>query len=233
MNEVAPSEIRILPITGIPEVQEGDDLAQVIVDANSTHACENGDVLVVAQKVVSKAEARTVPAEDRRRFVEEESRRILRRAGDMIISETMHGFVCANAGVDASNVEPGTITLLPQDPDLSARRLRARIKHLAGIDVAVIVSDTFGRAWRLGQTNVAIGVAGMNPFSDYVGMTDGYGNELSATRICSADELAGAAELVMRKTTGVCAAVVRGAVVDWEAGSARAIARPPGEDLFR
>ncbi|HYN37599.1 MAG TPA: coenzyme F420-0:L-glutamate ligase [Actinomycetota bacterium] len=233
MNDAPPSEIKILPITGIPEVQEGDDLAQIIVDANPTHGFENNDVLVVAQKVVSKAEGRTVQAEDRRRFAEEESRRILRRAGDMIISETMHGFVCANAGVDASNVEPGTITLLPQDPDLSARRMRARIKHLTGIDVAVIVSDTFGRAWRLGQTNVAIGVAGMNPFSDYVGTTDGYGNELSATRICSADELAGAAELVMRKTTGVCAAVVRGAVVDREAGSARAIARPPGEDLFR
>ena len=232
MKENPPGEIRVLPILGMPEIQSGVDLGQVIAEANE-NGFETDDVLVVAQKAVSKAEGRIVDAADRRGAAEEESRRILRRAGDMIISETMHGFVCANAGVDASNVAAGTIALLPIDPDLSARRIRARIKHLTGADVSVIVSDTFGRAWRVGQTNVAIGVAGMDPFTDYRGATDAHGNELSATRICTADELAGAAELVMRKTTGVCATIVRGTPVKRDTGSARAIVRPPGEDLFR
>jgi coenzyme F420-0:L-glutamate ligase/coenzyme F420-1:gamma-L-glutamate ligase len=141
--------------------------------------------------------------------------------------------VCANAGVDASNVAEDGVVLLPLDPDGSARRLRARIERLTGRTLAVIVSDTFGRAWRAGQTNVAIGVAGINPFVDYRGTTDSQGRELTATLICSADELAGAAELVMRKTTGICAAVVRGARVTFGRGSARAIVRPPAEDMFR
>lgn len=226
------NEIRILPIVGIPEIERGADLASVISEHNS-HGFEDGDVLVIAQKVVSKAEGRVVEAADKRQVAEEESRRILRRAGDMVISETRHGFVCANAGVDASNTRPGTITLLPLDPDLSARRLRARIDHLTDQDVGVIISDTFGRAWRLGQTNVAIGVAGVDPFSDYRGTSDSYGNDLSATRICTADEIAGAAELIMRKTTGVCAAIVRGVPVERSSGSARSIVRPPHEDLFR
>jgi coenzyme F420-0:L-glutamate ligase / coenzyme F420-1:gamma-L-glutamate ligase len=225
-------EIRILPINGLPEIRQGDDLAQMIVEAND-HSFQNDDVLVVAQKAVSKAEGRVVHASDKRKVAEEESRRILRRQGEMVISETHHGFVCANAGVDASNTAAGTITLLPLDPDLSARRLRARIQHLAGADVGVIVSDTFGRAWRLGQANVAIGLAGIDAFTDYRGTTDTQGNDLSATRICTADELAGAAELVMKKTTGVCAVLVRGAGVARAAGSARSIARPPQEDLFR
>lgn len=223
-------ELRVVPIVGVPEIRRGDDLAELIVRVHDD--IEDDDVIVVAQKAVSKAEGRT-SADDRRAAAEAESRRILRRAGEMIISETHHGFVCANAGVDASNVEPGTISLLPLDPDLSARRMRARFAHLTGRTVAVIVSDTFGRAWRLGQTNVAIGVAGLDPFIDYRGMVDAYGNELSATRICVADELAGAAELVMGKSTGVCAAVVRGAPIARASGDARSIARPPQEDLFR
>lgn len=226
-------EIRVIPLHGIPEVSEGDDLGRMIVDACEAIGLQDDDVIVVAQKVVSKAEGRAARADDRRAAAEAESRRILRRSGDMIISETHHGFVCANAGVDASNVEPGMITLLPLDPDLSARGLRARIKHLAGHDVGVVVSDTFGRAWRLGQTNVAIGVAGIGPFVDYRGTSDAYGNELSATRICIADELAGAAEIVMGKSTGICAAIVRGAPKSPGAGNARSIVRPPGEDLFR
>ena len=232
MRENPPAEIRILPVVGMPEIESGADLGRIVSESNEG-GFEAGDVLVVAQKAVSKAEGRIIEATDRRGAAEEESRRILRKAGDMIISETKHGFVCANAGVDASNVAPGTIALLPLDPDLSARRLRARIKHLTGVDISVIVSDTFGRAWRLGQTNVAIGVAGMDPFTDYRGATDAHGNELSATRICTADELAGAAELTMRKTTGVCAVIVRGVPVTRDTGSAQAIVRPPGEDLFR
>ena len=229
-DEVGP--ISVLPILGVPEIGRDDDLAEVF-DEHNEHGWQDDDVLVVAQKVISKSEGRVVDSADKREIAESESARILRRAGDMVISETKHGFVCANAGVDASNTLAGTITLLPVDPDLSARRLRARLGHLTGADVAVIVSDTFGRAWRLGQTNVAIGVAGIDAFSDYRGTSDMHGNDLSATRICTADELAGTAELVMRKTTGICAAIVRGAQVTRSPGSARSIVRPPQEDFFR
>ncbi|MPZ68128.1 MAG: coenzyme F420-0:L-glutamate ligase [Actinobacteria bacterium] len=221
----------IVPVAGIPEVTPGDDLAALIV-ATGTQL-RDGDVIVVAQKIVSKAEARIVPGSDRRSAARDESLRILRRSGDMIISETRHGFVCANAGVDASNVEGDHVLLLPLDPDLSARRLRAALKHLTGADVAVIVADTFGRAWRIGQTNVAIGVAGMDAFTDYRGTRDTQGRDLTATRICTADELAGAAELVMGKADGIPLAVIRGASIAPGRGSARDIVRPAGDDLFR
>jgi coenzyme F420-0:L-glutamate ligase/coenzyme F420-1:gamma-L-glutamate ligase len=151
----------------------------------------------------------------------------------MVIAETRHGFVCANAGVDESNIEEGSIVLLPVDPDASARRIRSKVKHLTDKDVGVIISDTFGRAWRLGQTDVAIGVAGIEPFIDYRGTRDREGRELHATRIAVADELAGAAELVMGKAEGVCAAIVRGVRVVRGRGSASDLIRPPGEDLFR
>ena len=226
-------EIRVLPVHGMPEVGRGDDIGDLVVRSYPGRRAVDGDVLVVAHKAVSKAEGRIAGSADRLAAARDESTRLLRRAGDMVISETRHGFVCANAGVDASNVEPGTLALLPLDPDLSARRIRARINHLAGVEVAVIVSDTFGRAWRLGQTNVAIGVAGIDPFTDYRGTVDSFGNELSATRICTADELAGAAEMVMGKSAGVCAAVVRGAPTTRATGSARVIVRPRAEDLFR
>lgn len=225
------SEITIVPVAGIPEVTPGDELAALIV-ATGTQL-RDGDVIVVAQKIVSKAEARIVPGSDRRSAARDESLRILRRSGDMIISETRHGFVCANAGVDASNVEGDHVLLLPLDPDLSARRLRAALKHLTGADVAVIVADTFGRAWRIGQTNVAIGVAGMDAFTDYRGTRDTQGRDLTATRICTADELAGAAELVMGKADGIPLAVIRGASIAPGRGSARDIVRPAGDDLFR
>ena len=229
----SPQGFTVFPVTGIPEVNDGDDVGALIASAYPGGSPAEGDVVVVAHKVVSKAEGRVVPGDDRGTAARAESVRILRRAGEMIVSETRPGVVCAYAGVDASNVVPGVVALLPLDPDLSARRIRARIHNATGTDVAVIVSDTFGRAWRLGQTNVAIGVAGMDPFTDYRGTVDGFGNELSATRICTADELAGAAEVVMGKTTGVCAAVVRGAAYRQGDGSARTIVRPPGEDLFR
>lgn len=225
------SEVTIVPVTRIPEVTPGTDLAALIVAGGVE--LRDGDVVVVAQKIVSKAEDRVVPGSDRRSAARDESVRILRQSGDMIISETRHGFVCANAGVDASNVEGDHVLLLPLDPDLSARRIRAALKHLTGADVAVIVADTFGRAWRIGQTNVAIGVAGMDAFTDYRGTRDSQGRDLTATRICTADELAGAAELVMGKANGVPVAVVRGASITPGRGSARDIVRPAGDDLFR
>jgi coenzyme F420-0:L-glutamate ligase/coenzyme F420-1:gamma-L-glutamate ligase len=228
------SEIRIIPIEGVPDVLAGDDVALLIVDAAGDDALRDGDVLVVTQKVVSKAEGRLLPLEDKAAAVAAESKRVLRvtRSG-MSISETNHGFVCANAGIDESNVEGDQIALLPVDPDASARRIKARVKHLTSFEVAVIISDTFGRAWRLGQTDVAIGVAGIEPFSNHVGKVDVYGKELFATRIAIADELAGAAEMVMGKAERICAAIVRGAPAVPGRGSAAEIVRPARDDLFR
>ena len=224
--------LEIIPVTGIGEVAEGDDIAALIAE----HAeIQDGDVVVVAQKIVSKAEGRLVavdPAhreEARARAVDAESVRVLAQRGDMKIVETHHGFVCANAGIDSSNVPPDRIALLPKDPDASATRIRDGL----GSRVGVIVSDTFGRPWRVGQTNVAIGVAGIAPLRDHRGEKDSFGLELQATLIAIADELAGAAELVMGKSDGIPVVIVRGLEGAEGAGSARDLVRPPEEDLFR
>jgi len=227
------SELRIVPIEQVPEVVAGDDVALLIVDAVGPGDFEDGDVVVVTQKVISKAEGRLLPEGDRESALTQESFRVLRRTEGMVIAQTRHGFVCANAGIDVSNVEGEQIALLPVDPDASARRIRSRIKQLCGRDVGIVISDTFGRAWRLGQTDVAIGIAGIEPFLDYRGTTDVQGRELTATRIAVADELAGAAELVMGKANRICAAIVRGARVNFGRGSAAEIVRPTSEDLFR
>jgi len=194
----------------------------------------------VTQKIVSKAEGRIVPIDEgdpaaKQELVARESVRILRRRGDLVISETRHGFVCANAGVDLSNVAEGTAALLPDDPDRSARRIRAGLRASLGTDVGVIVSDTFGRPWRRGVTDVAIGCAGVAAVVDLKGTTDAGGRELVATEICIVDELASAAELVMGKARGVPVAIVRGVPSEWlRSSSVRAeIVRPPAEDLFR
>lgn len=223
--------LSIIPVEGVPEVQDGDDLGRLIVDA--APPLEGGDVLVVTQKVVSKAEGRVADAADKRDVVASESRRVLRKVGEMVIAETRHGFVCANAGVDSSNVEGDRVVLLPLDPDLSARRIRSQVAHLSNVDIGVVITDTFGRAWRLGQTDVAIGVAGMPAFADYVGTTDTQGREMFATRICIADEIAGAAELVMGKAEGICAAIVRGYRWEPQRSAATDIVRPRVNDLFR
>jgi coenzyme F420-0:L-glutamate ligase/coenzyme F420-1:gamma-L-glutamate ligase len=224
--------IELIPLTGIGEVTAGDDLAALI--AGGTPEPLDKDIIVLTQKVVSKAEGRFAPQADKDAQVEAESARILRRSpGGMVISETHHGFVCANAGVDISNVPGDDLVLLPVDPDASARRIRSRLQNLLGVDVAIVISDTFGRAWRIGQVDVAIGVAGISPFVDHVGRPDTNGRTMTATKICVADELASAAELVMGKTKEICAVIVRGADVAWERGAATEIVRSPGEDLFR
>jgi coenzyme F420-0:L-glutamate ligase / coenzyme F420-1:gamma-L-glutamate ligase len=223
--------ITIYPVTGIPEVASGDDIAALIAEATADVA--DGDVVVIAHKIVSKAEGRVVASEDRLVEARAEAARILRSTRDMIIAETRHGYVCANAGVDASNVDRGQVVLLPLDPDLSARRIRTRLERLTGAQLAVIISDTFGRPWRLGQTNVAIGVAGIDPFVDYRGTLDHTGGELVATLICIADELAGAAEMVMGKAERIPVAIVRGAAVTVGRGAASSIVRPIEDDLFR
>jgi coenzyme F420-0:L-glutamate ligase / coenzyme F420-1:gamma-L-glutamate ligase len=230
--------LQISPIEGIPEVGRSDDLARLIATAEP--GLRNGDVVVVTQKVVSKAEgamARIDPADPRghKALVEEESVRVVRRRGDLIISETRHGFVCANAGVDLSNVDEGWAALLPIDSDRSARRIRDGIRAATGAQVAVIVSDTFGRPWRRGLTDVAIGCAGIRAIVDLRGTEDSRGRELLVTEVCVVDELAAAAELVMGKSTGVAAAVVRGVDPAWlgDGSVRREVVRPPAEDLFR
>ena len=231
------SRLEVFGVEGLPEVRRGDDLAGMIADAVEL---ADGDVVVVTQKVVSKAEGATVEvdADDprgHRQVVEDESVRVLRRRGDLVISETKHGFVCANAGVDLSNVERGQAALLPEDSDRSARRIRDGIRARAGVEVAVIVSDTFGRPWRRGVTDVAIGCAGIGAILDLRGTADALGREMQVTEVAVVDELACAAELVMGKSDGVPVAVVRGVDRSWfRTGSVHdEVVRSPAEDLFR
>ena len=227
-------EVRVLPLLGVPEVTEGDDLAVLLGDAvEQAGGLEEGDVLVVAQKAVSKVEGRIERADDQLGVVLREARAVRRRREDFVIAETEHGFVCASAGVDRSNApDEGWVVLLPQDPDASAARIREALRARFGVAPAVIVSDSFGRAWRQGTTDVAIGVAGMRPLLDLRGRKDARGYELAATVIAVADELAGAAELVMGKSRGVPAALVRGYVAPPGEGSARELVMPPERDLF-
>jgi coenzyme F420-0:L-glutamate ligase/coenzyme F420-1:gamma-L-glutamate ligase len=233
--------LSIIPVAGIPEITAGATLGPLI----ATAAAEQGtpladrDCLVVTQKIVSKAEDRLVPLDHddpdaRRALVESESVRILRRRGDLIISETRHGFVCANAGVDLSNVDDGSAALLPLDSDRSAHKIRQSIRAASGVDVAVVVSDTFGRAWRHGLTDVAIGVSGLAAVIDLRGESDAHGRELHVTEVALADEVASAAELVMGKAKAVPVAIVRGLDPSWfRDGSVRELIRAPRDDLFR
>lgn len=229
----------IEPVEGIGEVAPGDDLASMLAEALRPMAPADTDVLVVTHKVVSKAEGAVVELADdgpdaHRALVEEQAVRVLRRRGNLVIAETRHGFVCANAGVDRSNARPGTAVLLPEDPDRSARRIRDRIGAVLGVRPAVIISDTFGRPWRRGLVDVAIGVAGMHPIQDLRGTPDSYGRILDVTEVNVADEIAAAADLVMGKVSGLCAALVRGFVPPPGPGSvAQDVVRPPEEDLFR
>ncbi len=228
-------EIRVIPVTGLPEVRAGDDLAGMITEAADL---ADGDVLVVTQKVVSKAEDRLVdvdPELGHKPIVEAESVRVLRRRGDLVIAETSHGFVCANAGVDLSNVPDGRAALLPVDSDRSARRIRDALLHRLGLDVAVIVSDTFGRPWRRGVADVAIGCAGLRPIVDLRGTSDALGRELMVTEVAVVDEIAAAAELVMGKAAAVPVAVVRGVDPSWfgDGSVVDDVVRSPAEDLFR
>ena len=243
--------IHVFAVPGVPDVEPGDDVGAVIAAAASRagETIETGDVVVVAQKIVSKAEGALVRLDEvvpspraaewaaawgkDPRVVEvvlRESRRIVRMQRGILIAETLHGFVCANAGVDASNVERGLVTVLPRDPDQSAARIRARI---GSPDIGVIVSDTFGRPWREGVLNVALGVAGLRPLLDYRGCRDPYGRELTSTVIAVADELAAAAELVMRKTARLPVAIVRGAAEWLGEGSGAELLRAADQDLFR
>lgn len=248
------AEVRVIGIEGIPMVQAGDDLAGLILGAASTQGTplQHRDVLIVTQRVVSKAEGRVVPLDtfkpgafaldwaarfgkDPRQIeaVLRESVRIVRQVRGVLITQTRHGFICANAGVDASNVGGGdVVSLLPVDPDASCRGLREAVRERAGVDVSVVMTDTFGRPWREGQTNVAIGVAGMRPLRSYEGVADLDGREMRVTMPCAADEIAAAAGLVMEKLAAIPAALVRGYPYEPGEGSAREIVRPFERDLF-
>jgi coenzyme F420-0:L-glutamate ligase/coenzyme F420-1:gamma-L-glutamate ligase len=233
--------LTIVPVQGVPEVRPDDPLATLIADAAAAQdtPLQDGDCIVVTQKIVSKAEGRLVPVDPadrdaRRALVESESVRILRRRGDLIISETRHGFVCANAGIDLSNVDEGWAALLPVDADRSARRIRDALRATRGVEVAVVISDTFGRPWRIGLTDVAIGVAGLAAVVDLRGTDDAHGRELQVTEVAVADEVAGAAELVMGKSAAVPVAIVRGLDPAWlRESSVRELVREPQDDLFR
>jgi coenzyme F420-0:L-glutamate ligase/coenzyme F420-1:gamma-L-glutamate ligase len=233
--------LSIIPIEGIGEIRPGEELAVCIADAARAQGTplNNADCLVITQKVVSKAENRLVPLDPddlaaRRALVESESVRIVRRRGDLIISETRHGFVCANAGIDLSNVAHGWAALLPVDSDRSAKHVRDALRARAHVEVAVIVSDTFGRPWRRGLTDVAIGVSGIAAVVDLRDTTDALGRVLQVTEVAVADEIASAAELVMGKASNVPAAIVRGVDAAWlREGSVRELIRPTNEDLFR
>ena len=229
-------------VEGIGEIVPGQQLGDVIVEACSQEPngpLRDNDVLVVTQKIVSKAEGRLVEIDpddplSHKVLVEEEAVRIVRRRGDLIITETKHGFVCANSGIDLSNVERGYAALLPLDSDRSARRIRDIVRAKLGVTVGVIVSDTFGRPWRKGLTDVAIGVAGIAGVVDLRGTEDALGRVMQVTEVAVADELACAAELVMGKSTGVPVAIIRGADPMWFRDSSMdEIVRPPSEDLFR
>jgi len=231
------SSISIFGISGLPEIAPGDDLATMIVKAISDNDLEllDHDIVVVTHKVVSKQEDRIVeiPTEDAyRAVVEGETVNVIRRRGDLVIAQTTHGFICANAAVDRSNVAPGYALLLPVDPDRSAHRLRTLITRATGADVGVVITDTFGRPWRRGLVDVAIGVSGITAIVDLKGTVDTHGNELNVTEINVVDEIAAAADLVMGKAAGIPVAVVRGLALSGE-GRATDIVRPAHEDLFR
>ena len=243
--------VEISPLPGLPEFKPGDDIARAIIEAVRAPLRE-GDIFVVAQKIVSKAEGRIVrldqiaPSEQARLWAEQwnkdariveltlrESKRIVRMERGVIIAETHHGFVCANAGIDVSNAEDGTAILLPENPDASARALQMRLSEAFACHVGVIIADTFGRAWREGLVNVALGVAGLNPLLDYRGRRDSSGRPMQATVIAVADELAAAAELVMGKSDRIPVAIIRGATVASRSGSGADLVRVAEKDLFR
>jgi len=232
--------ISIHPIPGIPEVSRGDDLAALLIGAieNGGLGPEHGDVLVVTHKVVSKAEGAVRhlgedEEADYRQAALDEAVEVLRRRGPMIIARTRHGFICANAGVDRSNAAPSTVVLLPRDPDRSAHGIRMRVREATGIDLAVVVTDTFGRPWRSGLVDVAIGVSGMEAILDLRGTTDQQGRVLEVTEVAIVDEIAAAADLAMGKASGVPAAIVRGLAYPKGEGRATDLVRPADQDMFR
>ena len=230
------NEVRVIPVQGIPEIKTDDNLAEItfeVLQKNKINI-ERNDIFVVTQKIVSKSEGmeRDLSQFNFEELLLSESKKIIRKRGDLVIAKTNHGFICANAGIDKSNVRKNTALLLPEDPNKSANKFRKRFESLANVPIAVIISDTFGRAWRKGQVNFAIGSSGINPIDSYIGKLDSFDNELNATEIAVIDELASAAELVMKKTIDIPIAIIRG--VDYENSklTANELIRDDNEDFF-
>ena len=230
------NEIRIIPIEGIPEIKVDDNLAEITFDVLNKNdiGIEKNDIFIVTQKIVSKSEGmeRDLSYYDFEELLQSESKKIIRKRGDLVIAKTHHGFICANAGIDKSNVKKNSALLLPEDPNKSADKFRKRFESLANLPIAVIISDTFGRAWRKGQVNFAIGSSGISPIDSYIGKLDSFDNELNATEIAVIDELASAAELVMKKTIDIPIAIIRG--VDYKSSklNANELLREDNEDFF-
>ena len=230
------NEIRIIPIEGIPEIKVADNLAEITFDVlnNSEIGIEKNDIFIVTQKIVSKSEGmeRDLSNYDFEELLQSESKKIIRKRGDLVIAKTHHGFICANAGIDKSNVRKNSALLLPEDPNKSALKFRKKFESLANLPIAVIISDTFGRAWRKGQVNFAIGSSGISPIDSYIGKLDSFNNELNATEIAVIDELASAAELVMKKTIDVPIALIRGFDYKSSKLNANELIRDDNEDFF-
>ena len=230
------NEIRIIPIEGIPEIKVDDNLAEITFDVlnKSEIGIEKNDIFIVTQKIVSKSEGmeRDLSNYDYEELLQSESKKIIRKRGDLVIAKTHHGFICANAGIDKSNVRKNSALLLPEDPNKSADKFRKRFESLANLPIAVIISDTFGRAWRKGQVNFAIGSSGISPIDSYIGKLDSFDNELNATEIALIDELASAAELVMKKTIDVPIAIIRGVEYKSSTLNATELIRDDNEDFF-
>ncbi len=230
------NEVRIIPIQGIPEIKVNDNLAQITYDNlnQSEVGIKENDIFVVTQKIVSKSEGmeRDLSNFNFDELLQNESQKIIRKRGNLVIAKTNHGFICANAGIDKSNVKKNTALLLPEDPNKSANKFRKKFESLANLSIAVIISDTFGRAWRKGQVNFAIGSSGINPTDSYIGELDSFNNELNATEIAVIDELASAAELVMKKTIDIPIAIIRGYEYQNSKLNAKELIRDDNEDFF-
>ena len=226
-------KIEIIPVTGLPEFKSNDELVEILSNTLNESLVEN-DILVITQKIISKIENRTVNLQDKdfSEVLKDEATQIIRKRGETVIARTKHGFICANAGIDKSNIEQGYALLLPEDPDKTAYKIRKQIFVRNNINVAVIISDTFGRAWRKGQTNVAIGCSGIEPMVSYIGTTDSFGNDLMATEIAIVDELASASELVMNKIDEIPIAIIRGYSYENSDKGIKEIIRADDEDFF-
>ena len=230
------NNVSILPVMNLPEFDTGHEIVEELIGKLEENkiSLEDSDVIVITQKIISKVEGRKIDInkEDLEEVIKNESLQIIRKRGETIIAQTKHGFICANAGIDKSNIEEGFALLLPEDPDKTSRDIRKKIEHQTGKKISVIICDTFGRAWRKGQTNVAIGSSGIQPLESYIGEKDTFDNELFATEIAIVDELAGAAELVMKKSDNIPVVIIKGVKYNISDLGVDELIRNPEEDFF-
>ena len=230
------NKVSIIPIMNLPEFDKGHEIVEELIESLKENkiSLEDSDVIVITQKIISKVEGRKIDInkENIEEVIKSESLQIIRKRGETIIAKTKHGFICANAGIDKSNIEEGFALLLPEDPDKTCRDIRKKIEHETGKKISVIICDTFGRAWRKGQTNVAIGSSGIEPLESYIGEKDTFDNELFATEIAIVDELAGAAELVMKKSDNIPIVIIKGVKYNISDLGVDELIRNPEEDFF-